>query len=87
MTARALGFRLPHQVGWRELVVAGFISAIGLSVGLFSSAAIFPPGQLRSELSMGVLLSLGGALLPLITALVLRVGRFGISGGRGRVAP
>ena len=27
---------------------------MGFSVGLFFSAAIFPPGQLRSEMSMGV---------------------------------
>ena len=68
--ALALGFHLPHRVGWRELIVAGFIAAMGLSVGLFFSAAIFPPGQLRSELSMGVLLSLAGAPLAVAAALV-----------------
>ncbi len=74
--ALALGLHLPHRVGWRELVVAGFLASIGLSVGLFFSAAIFPPGQLRSELSMGVLLSLAGAPLALVAAMALRVGRF-----------
>ena len=74
--ALALGFHLPHRVGWRELIVAGFLAAMGLSVGLFFSASIFPPGQLRSELSMGVLLSLAGAPLAVAAALVLRVGRF-----------
>ena len=74
--ALAVGFRLPHRVGWRELIVAGFLAAIGLTVGLFFSAAIFPPGQLRSELSMGVLLSLVGAPLAVAAAFVLRVGRF-----------
>ena len=74
--ALALGFHLPHRVGWRELIVAGFLAAMGLSVGLFFSTAIFPPGQLRSELSMGVLLSLAGAPLAVAAALVLGVGRF-----------
>jgi NhaA family Na+:H+ antiporter len=74
--ALALGFRLPNRVGWRELIVAGFLAATGLSVGLFFSAAIFPPGQLRSELSMGVLVSLAAAPLALVAGMVLRVGRF-----------
>jgi NhaA family Na+:H+ antiporter len=74
--ALAAGLRLPHKVGWRELIVVGFIAAIGFSIGLFFCAAILPPGQLRTETSMGVLLSLAGAPLALLAALVLRVGRF-----------
>jgi NhaA family Na+:H+ antiporter len=74
--ALGLGLRLPHRVGWRELIVAGFLAAIGLSVGLFFAAAIFPPGQLRSELRMGVLLSLAGAPIAVAAARVLGVGRF-----------
>jgi len=74
--ALALGFRLPHRVGWRELTVVGFVAAMGLSVGLFFAAVIVPPGQLRSELSMGVLLSLAGAPLALVAAWIMSVGRF-----------
>jgi NhaA family Na+:H+ antiporter len=74
--ARSLGLHLPHRVGWRELTVVGFIAAMGLSVGLFFAAAILPPGQLRSELSMGVLLSLAGAPLALVAAWMMGVGRF-----------
>ncbi len=74
------GLHLPHRVGWRELMVGGLIAAMGFSVGLFFSSALFPPGQLRSEISMGVLLSLFGAPLALVAARLLRVGRF--SGGR-----
>jgi Na+:H+ antiporter, NhaA family len=72
----ALGFHLPHRVGWRELIIIGFVAAMGLSVGLFFAAAILPPGQLRSELSMGVLLSLAGAPLALIGARLMGIGRF-----------
>jgi len=73
------GLHLPHRVGWRELIVGGLIAAMGFSVGLFFSSALFPPGQPRSEMSMGVLLSLLGAPLALVAARLLRVGRF--SGG------
>jgi NhaA family Na+:H+ antiporter len=72
----ALGFHLPHRVGWRELIIIGFVAAMGLSVGLFFAAAILPPGQLRPELSMGVLLSLAGAPLALIGAWLMGIGRF-----------
>jgi NhaA family Na+:H+ antiporter len=74
----ALGVRLhlPHRVGWRELTVTGLISAVGFSVGLFLCTALLPPGQLRSETSMGVLLSLAGGPLALGAARLLRVGRF-----------
>lgn len=79
--ALAVGLRLPQQVGWRELTITGLIAAMGLSVGLFFAAAILPPGQLRSELSMGVLLSVAGGPLALVGAWLLGVGRFS---GEGR---
>ena len=70
------GFHLPHRVGWRELFVAGLIAAMGFSIGLFFCAAVLPPGQLRSEVSMGVLLSLVAAPLAIGCARVFRIGRF-----------
>ena len=74
--AVAAGLHLPHRVGWRELTVIGFLAAIGFSVGLFFSAGLLPPGQLRSETSMGVLLSLAGAPIAFLSARLLGVGRF-----------
>jgi len=74
--ALAAGLHLPHKVGWRELIVVGFTTAIGFSVGLFFCTALLPPGQLHSETSMGVLLTLAGAPLAIFTAMLLRVGRF-----------
>jgi NhaA family Na+:H+ antiporter len=78
--ALAAGLHLPHRVGWRELVVAGFLAAIGFTMGLFFCTAIIAPGQLRSELSMGVLMTLAGAPLAAVTAWALRVGRFAPAG-------
>ena len=74
--ALLVGFHLPHRVGWRELTVGGFIAAIGFSIGLFFCAELFPPGQLRSEMSMGVLLSLVGAPVAIVVAKIFGVGRF-----------
>ena len=74
--ALAAGLHLPHRCGWRDVVVAGFAVAISFSVGLFFCAALLPPGQLRSETSMGVLLTLAGAPLALVAARLLGVGRF-----------
>jgi Na+:H+ antiporter, NhaA family len=74
--ARLAGLHLPQHVGWRELTVMGFTAAMGFTVGLFFCTALLPPGQLRSETSMGVLLSLVGAPLALASARLLRVGRF-----------
>ena len=74
--AVAAGLHLPPRLGVRELVVVGFSAAVGFSVGLFFCAALLPPGQLRSEISMGVLLTLTAAPIALISAKVLRVGRF-----------
>jgi len=70
------GFHLPLRVGWRELSVGGLIAAIGFSIGLFFCAELFPPGQLRSEMRMAVLLTLVAAPLAIIAAKILGVGRF-----------
>jgi len=74
--AVAAGLHLPQRVSWRDLVVVGFTAAIGFSIGLFFCSALLPPGQLRSETSMGVLLTLVGAPLALVAARLLHVGRF-----------
>jgi NhaA family Na+:H+ antiporter len=74
--ALAAGLHLPPGIGWRQLIVMGLATAIGFSVGLLFSAAVFPPGQLLSETQMGVLLTLAGAPLAIGAARLLRVGRF-----------
>ena len=74
--AVAVGLRLPNRVRARELIVVGLSTAIGFSVGLFFSSVLLPPGQLRSEISMGVLITLAAAPLAVISAKMLRVGRF-----------
>ncbi len=74
--ALVAGLHLPDRLGWRELVPIGLASAIGLSVGLFFCSALVGPGQLRSEISMGVLLSVVGLPLAVLAGMALRVGRY-----------
>jgi NhaA family Na+:H+ antiporter len=70
------GLHLPRRLVWKDLIVIGFVAAMGFSIGLFFCSALFPPGQLKSEMSMGVLLTSIGGLLALIASRVFRVGRF-----------
>jgi Na+:H+ antiporter, NhaA family len=74
--ALAAGLHLPSRIGWRELIVIGLLAAIGFSIGLFICNALLPPGQLRTETGMGVLLGLAGAPLAFLAAWALGVGRF-----------
>ena len=72
-----LGLRLPSQVGWRELAVVALITSIGLTFGLFFATAVFPVGPVLTELKMGALLTIAGALVATAAAWLLGAGRFG----------
>jgi NhaA family Na+:H+ antiporter len=74
--AVAAGLHLPRNVGWRELLVVGLAAATSFSIGLFMTTALLPIGQLRTETSMGVLLTVVAVPLAFIVARLLRVGRF-----------
>jgi NhaA family Na+:H+ antiporter len=74
--AIAAGLHLPRLVGWRHLVVVGFICSIGFTVALYFAVATFGPGPLLSGLKFGALITLAGGLLAPAFAWMLRVGRF-----------
>jgi Na+:H+ antiporter, NhaA family len=78
--ALAVGLHLPRHVGWRDLVVVGFISTIGFTVALFFATAVIGPGQVLSEVKMGALLSLGGGILAILAAALLKTGKFAKAG-------
>ncbi len=78
--ARALGLHLPHHVGWRELTVVALLTTTGFTMALFFATVAVGPGPVLSELKMGGLWTLAGALLACVAAWMLGVGRF----GRGR---
>jgi NhaA family Na+:H+ antiporter len=56
--------------------VVGCASGIGFTVALFFASAAFPRGPLLNETKIGALLSVGGAGIAFVAAMVLRAGRF-----------
>jgi Na+:H+ antiporter, NhaA family len=74
--AMAAGLRLPRHIGWKALVVMALTASVSLGFGLFFAAAVFPVGPLLIETRMGAALTPVGVLLALMTARLLRVGRF-----------
>lgn len=74
--AVAAGLHLPPKVGWRDMVVVGFIASMGFTVALFFSAAMLGAGQLFRETTMGTLLGLVGIPIAFVIARMLCVGRF-----------
>jgi NhaA family Na+:H+ antiporter len=75
--APALALRLPHHIGWRELVIVALLSTIGFTMSLFFATVAVGPGPVLSALKMGGLWTVSGALLALAVAWLLGVGRFG----------
>jgi NhaA family Na+:H+ antiporter len=57
LLARALGFPLPDRMGLRELVMAAYVAALGLTVALFVASAAFQDPVLLGQGKMGALFS------------------------------
>ncbi len=57
LTAQRLGFPLPSGMDTRDLVMAGYVAGLGLTVALFVSAAAFSDPVLQGEAKMGALAS------------------------------
>jgi NhaA family Na+:H+ antiporter len=57
LIASRLGFPLPQGMAFRDLLMAGYIAGLGLTVALFVSAAAFTDPVLQGEAKMGALLS------------------------------
>ena len=57
LLGRMIGFPLPDRMGIRELAMAGFIAALGLTVALFVAGAAFTDPDLLGQAKMGALFS------------------------------
>lgn len=77
LLGRILSLRVTGGLTWRDMVVVGAVAGIGFTVALFFATAAFEPGALLDETKMGALFSFSAAPLAVLTALILRVGRFG----------
>ncbi len=56
------GFALPERMAWRDLWMAGYVAALGLTVALFVASAAFVDPVLLGQAKMGALLSGGVGL-------------------------
>jgi hypothetical protein len=77
--AIACGLHLPRGLGRRELVVVALASSTACSFGLFLATAAIAPGPVLAETKVGALVTVGGALLALTAARLLRIGRFSLN--------
>jgi NhaA family Na+:H+ antiporter len=73
----AAGLHLPLQLRARELVVAALATSSGFTTALFMAIAVFPPGPVLAEITLGALFSVVGVAMSLVAAWLLHVGRFG----------
>ncbi len=73
LAARPLGLGLPQGMRIIDLVVIGFVAAIGFTVSLFIATVAFEPGAVQDAAKMGALLSFAAAILSLIAGVVCRV--------------
>jgi NhaA family Na+:H+ antiporter len=75
IAARPLGLGLPEGMRLADLVVLGFVAAIGFTVALFVASVAFPAGAVQDAAKMGALFSFGAALIAIIAGRVFRVQR------------
>jgi NhaA family Na+:H+ antiporter len=70
------GFRLPHSMRLRDVVVLALASTSGFAFALFTAVAVYPVGPILAELKLGAVLSGMGVIAAVAAARLLHVGRF-----------
>jgi NhaA family Na+:H+ antiporter len=76
LAAVALGLRLPHRIGWRDVVVIALAVSCAFTSGLFFATAVFPLGPVLVEAKVGALATIAAAALAASAAWLLGAGRF-----------
>lgn len=73
--ARVLRFGLPRGMDSRALFVVGCLAGIGFTVSLFIATVAFPPGYVQDAAKMGALASFAAAVLSVVAAKIMKIGR------------
>lgn len=73
VAAHPMKLGLPEGMRTSDLVVVGFVAAIGFTVALFVASVAFPGGPVQDAAKMGALFSFGAAILSLIAGKLFRV--------------
>ena len=63
----------------------GCAAGLGFTVALFFATAAFPPGPMLDQAKLGALFSVSAAVVTLVAALALRVGRFATASPAARL--
>jgi NhaA family Na+:H+ antiporter len=74
--ALAVGFRLPAHLHWRELIVIALATSSGFTFALFAATSLLPPGAVLTQIKLGALATVAGAVVAYAAAWRLHVGRF-----------
>lgn len=73
LAARPLNLGLPQGMRIIDLVVIGFVAAIGFTVSLFVASVAFPAGDVQDAAKMGALFSFGAAVVSIASGVLFRV--------------
>ncbi|MGR3491658.1 MAG: Na+/H+ antiporter NhaA, partial [Shimia sp.] len=73
VAARPMGLGIPEGMRIIDLVVIGFVAAIGFTVSLFVASVAFEPGAVQSAAKMGALFSFAAAFIAIGAGLLTRV--------------
>ena len=65
IAAYPLKFGMPQGMNTIDVLIVGFIAAIGFTVALFVATVAFEPGPVQDAAKMGALLSLGSAVIAI----------------------
>ena len=73
--AGPMGLGIPPGMRIMDLLVIGYVAAIGFTVSLFVASVAFPGGAVQDAAKMGALFSFGAAAPAFLAGKLLRVER------------
>ena len=73
VAARPLGLGLPQGMRIIDLIVIGFVAAIGFTVSLFVAAVAFDAGPVQDAAKMGALFSFAAAGVSILAGILFKV--------------
>lgn len=73
IAAKPMRLGLPEGMRMADLMVVGFVAAIGFTVALFVASVAFDAGPVQDAAKMGALFSFGAGALAIIAGIVARV--------------
>lgn len=73
IAAKPLGLGMPQGMRTTDLMVIGFVAAIGFTVSLFVASVAFEAGPVLDAAKMGALFSFNAALIAIVLGKVTRV--------------